>query len=249
MKSEKMILRFVRSPKVQPISNTLRTLAHALSNKMAAQTFDQALASSIQDLINQQVSKQIQQMAASLEKETEGKVTAAQVVELWNKTNPAIPVNGTKAPTPGGRARKTDDRKCTFVLLSGPRKNEACGKACLIGAPGCTNHAPKMTAADASPKEEKKAAKPATKEAPNKAEKTPWDLTEAELNKLTVKVLKEFCSENKIALEKSDKKADIIAKVVAAQKKKAGGGDDEGDAEEEVEEDAEEEVEEVEDDE
>ncbi len=236
-----MILRFVRSSKVQLISNTLRSRKLALSRM--SQTFEQALTASIQEMINQQVTKQVQQMAANLEKNTEGKVTAAQVIELWNQNNPAVTITSAKSATPGGRVKKTDDRKCTFTLLSGPRKEQACGKPCLIGAPGCSNHKNKMI-----PAEEKVVAKPAAKEAKpaaaaKKEEKSFWELSATELSKLTVKTLKEFCTEHKITVTGHDKKADIVAKIEEAQKKRHDKPDeaeaDEGDDAEEAEEEAE----------
>jgi len=73
---------------------------------------------------------------------TEGKVSAEEVMSVWDKMNPDVPAVSVSAATKTVTPRlKTDKNvRCDVKKKTGAHAGEACGKPAVVGCTTCTAH-------------------------------------------------------------------------------------------------------------
>lgn len=184
------------------------------------------LTQAIQATVLKSLSAKIQQFADAVSKASDGKLTAEQVMTVWNTMHPEAKA-GDKSPT---QRTKTDKaRKCQTIKQSGKDKGGVCGKNCVVGKDTCVSHTPKeTTAAPAAPAAttEKKDEKPTATAAPAAKTEAPAAPaaalevkigTDDQLKAMKVDDLKNLLRSAKINFGSKDRKDTLIALLVKAR--------------------------------
>jgi hypothetical protein len=95
--------------------------------------------------------------ANEVSRQSEGKVTAQQVIDLWNEYQPSAKFSGSvaavphvAAPSTAGVAAPTTTKKsskkvsdgtgCCFILTRGDNRGNPCSDKCIQGSTFCSRH-------------------------------------------------------------------------------------------------------------
>lgn len=188
------------------------------------ESFLTQLTATIQDTVLQSIRAKLNEFADAVATTSDGKLTREQVLDCWNKINPAIPVTPAtaavekKAAAP--RAKTDKDRKCPVIKKSGTAAGQPCGKNCVVGHDLCSVHLKKETASTGPVGAVVPPASPAKPVAPPSEEKKapagpiPSD---EELKKLTVPKLKELGLSHGVKLTGRPKKEDYLNALAKAR--------------------------------
>lgn len=118
------------------------------------------LSSSVEQKILYELGAQLRSFAAhvvELPEMKEKNITVEQVLECWNSVSdfkissttavssaPLASAAGSATPTPRTRSATDSSRKCCFKLQRGDRKDQDCGRNCVVETDYCSEHLKKQ---------------------------------------------------------------------------------------------------------